>query len=169
MFTISPPSHSFWWNNTIALLLRARRSCSSPLSRQILPDVINQQLPNWIRKHKSASLLYGIGQATRYSSDVSWEHGIELFTHLDKIMVEMCTHQEGVDGLDERSAEKWRKLRTVFIQMTIRSASTHLKLSVGYFDTLEGHGPVEILPQPSPHSPSSRTSLWGMTDRDDGI
>ena len=103
MFTISPPSHSFDWGDTIGLLLNARHDSFSPPSRQILPDVIDRQLPAWIRKHKSASLLYGIRQATNNWSEMSWEHGIELFTHLDEIMVDMCHDLEGVEGLDEES------------------------------------------------------------------
>jgi len=159
MFIISPPSHSFEWDDIICLLLCARHDSSSPLSRQVLPDVINRQLPAWIRKHKSVSLLYGIERAAYHWSYLSWEHTIELFTHLDKIMVEMCTDSVGVEGLDVGSVERWRKLRIDFIQKTIWSAPSHLELYFGYFDTLAGHGPLEILPQPSSHSPSSRTSI----------
>jgi len=150
-FTISPPSHSFRWGDTIGLLLKARANSSSPLSRQILPDVINRQLPAWIRKHKSVSLLYGIGEATCYWSEMSWEHGIELFTHLDKIMAEMCSDPEGVEGLDEGSVERWRKLRLKFTQQTRGGfiswlvAPDHLQLPDSHFDDLPGHGPLPAL------------------------
>jgi len=175
MFTISPPSHSFWWNNTIRLLLEARRDPSSPLSRQILPDIIDRQLPAWIRKHKSASLLYGIEQATRYSSDVSWEHVIELFTHLDKIMVEMCRNPEGVEGLDEESVEEWRNLRIYFIGRTRdpgREVPEQFQLLDGHFDDLPGHGLLLLQPSPQPAStgPSGPDIDVGLTtDTSTGI
>jgi len=159
MFTISPPSYSFQWNTVILLLLKARRNSSSPLSRQILPDVIDRQLPTWIRTHKSVSLLYGIGQGTHDWSHWSWEHAIELFTHLDKIMVEMCWDPEGVEGLDEESVEKWRNLRKDFIEKTRNpyyKVPEQFQLLDGYFDDLPGRGP--LLLQPSPQPPSSGRS-----------
>ena len=161
IFTISPPSHSFEWDDIIRLLLHARRSSSSPLSRQVLSDVINQQLPTWIRKHKSASPLYGIGKATYELSYWSWEHAIKLFTHLDKVMVEMCCDPEGIEGLDEESVERWRKLRINFTQRTIWQAPTHLKLSLGHFDSLAWHGPLAIA---SPQQSSDSTRV-GMASR----
>jgi len=147
------------------LLLKARDNSSSPLSSQISPDVINRQLPAWIRKHKFAYLLYGIGFATRIWSEISWEHAIELFTHLDKIMVDMCTHPEGVEGLNERSVERWRDLRNGFIKKTRDpkwEAPQHLQLSLGYFDDLAGHGPLLLQPLPQPPSP-------GHSDVDKGV
>jgi len=165
MFTISPPSHSFRWNDIIYLLLRARRDSSSPLSRQILFDVINRQLPAWIRKHKSFTLLYGIGRTTHHESHQFWEHGIELFTHLDKIMVEMCRDPEDAEGLDEESVKRWRKLRLAYTQR-IRDgddipwwvAPEHLQLPDSYFDDLLGHGPLSALLTPHRH-PSSSVAL----------
>jgi len=155
MFTIYPPSHSFDWDYIIRLLLEARRDPSSPLSRQILPDIIDRQLPAWIRKHTSVSLLYGIGEVTYTNSHWSWEHAIELFTHLDKIMVEMCCDLEGVEGSDEESVEKWRKLRSEFTQQTRNpfwNVPEQLQLPVGYFDDLPGHGPLLLQPSPQPAS-----------------
>ena len=155
MFTISPLSHSFDWSNIIWLLLKARRDSSSPLSRQILPDVIDRQLPTWIRTYKSASLLYGIGYATNNWSEISWEHGIELFTHLDKIMVEMCCDPKGVDGLDEGSVERWRELRHNFIEMTTDpdwNVPEQFQLPDGHFDDLPGHGLLLLQPSPQPAS-----------------
>jgi len=155
MFTISPPSHSFEWGDTIGLLLKALRDSSSPLSRQILPDVIDRQLPAWIRKHKSASPLCGIGKATHFWSHVSWEHAIELFTHLDKIMVEMCRDPEGVEGLDKGSIEKWKDLRKDFIEKTrdpFWKAPEQFQLLDGHFDDLPGHGLLLLQPSPQPAS-----------------
>jgi len=149
MFTISPPSHSFRWRYIIILLLKARRDSSSPLSRQIVLHVIDRQLPAWIRKYKSASLLYGIGFNAYNSSVMSWEHAIELFTHLDKIMVEICSEPEGVEGLDKGSVEKWRKLRKYFIEKTrdpVWGAQEQFQLPDGYFDDLPDHGPLLLQP-----------------------
>jgi len=151
MFSINPPpSHSFRWFNIIRLLLRARRAACSPLSRQILPVIFHERLPAWIRTQKSAHLLYGIGERTHYHTDKSWEHGIQLFTHLDKIMVDMCSGVEGVEGLDEGSVEKWRELRIRLIEKTNNlfwGVPEHLRLSEGHFDNLPEHGPLPgILP-----------------------
>jgi len=175
MFTISPPSHSFDWGDTIGLLLNARRGSSSPLSRQIVSDVIDRQLPDWIRKHKSASLLYGIGQATHYSSHWSWGHAIELFTHLDKIMVDMCRDPKGIEGLDEESVEKWRKLQHNFIK-NIRNPDwkvpEQFHLLDGHFDNLPGHGLLLLQPSHQPEStgPSCPDMEVGLTtDTSTGI
>jgi len=149
----------FEWGEIIRLLLYARRSFFSPLSCQILPDIIDRQLPAWIRTHNSASLLYGIGFETYNWSPVSWEHTIELFTHLDKIMVEMCCDPEGVDGLDEGSVERWRELRKDFIEMTrdpYRNVPKQFQLLDGYFDNLQGH--KLLLLQPSPQQASTGPS-----------
>ena len=142
--------------------MTARSDSSSPLSRQIIPDVIDRQLPNWIRTHKSAYLLYGIGDATCEWSFVSWEHAIELFTHLDKIMVEMCRDPEGVEGLDEGWVENWRKRRLNFTQKTRDGAGEpswaapdHLRLPDSYFDDRPGHGrlPALVTSRRHPSSP----------------
>jgi len=168
MLTISPPSHSFEWGYVIIPLLKARRDSSSPLSRQIVLHVIDRQLPAWIRKHKSASLLYGIGQATHYLSHVSWKHGIELFTHLDKTMVEMCRDPEGVEGLNKGSVEKWRDLRKDFIEKTRDpdwKAPEQSQLLDGHFDGLPGHGLLLLQPSPQPEStgPSRPDTEVGIT------
>jgi len=168
MFTISPPSHSFEWGDITVLLSNARRVFSSPLSRQIIPDVIDRQLPTWIRKHKSASLLYGIGETTRRTSAVSWEHAIKLFSHLDEVMVEMCRDPEGVEGLDEESVERWGKLRKDFIERTrepYRKVPEQFRLPDGYFENLPGHKPLLLQPSPQPAStgPSRPDTEVGMT------
>jgi len=159
MFAISPPPHFFIWDTIVVLVLRARYKSSSPLSLQILPDLISQRIPAWIRTHNSFYLLYGIGNAIHNRPYDSWEHGIELFTDLDKVMVEMCCDPEDVEGFDEEGVERWRKLRGNFIERTFWGAPTHLKLSVGHFDTLAGHGPLPIPPNLYPIVFSSRTSL----------
>jgi len=175
MFTIYPPSHSFEWVGIIRLLLEARSDSSSPLSSQILPDVINRQLPVWIRKHKSASLLYGIGYATHFWSEISWMNEIELFTHLDKIMVDMCSDPEGVEGLDKGSVEKWRDLRKRFIEKTRDpdwEVPEQSQLPDGHFDDLPGHGLLLLQPSPQPAStgPSGPDTDVGLTtDTSTGI
>ena len=162
MFTTSSPPRSFEWTGIILLLLRAQSHSSSTLSPQILPDIISQRLPVWIRKHKSASLLYGIGFATCNVSYWSWEHAIKLFTHLDKIMVEICSDSEGVEGLNEERVKRWRELRLEFTQKTRDGddipwwvAPEHLQLPDSYFDDLLGQGPFPALPTPQHHSSSS--------------
>jgi len=122
--------------------------------------VISQHIPTWIRTHKSASLLYGIGDRVRYWADHYPKHAIELFTHLDKIMVEFCSEPEGVEGLHEESIEEWKDLRTRFIeQTTYRWVPEQFHLSDGYFDDLPDHGPLPSLPAPQLPPPSSNTDI----------
>ena len=118
IFELSPPSGSkpFNWGSVIDLLFKARRDSSSPLSRQIAHVIINRKLPKWLRKHNSASLLYCIGEATCDFAENSWEDGIALFTHLDKIMKDMCARPGRVKELYEDSVEDWRELRTLSFQ-----------------------------------------------------
>jgi len=159
---LPPPSHSFDWEDIILLLLRARRDSSSALSRQILHDVISHHIPTWIRTHKSASLLYGIGDRVRYWAYLYPEQAIELFTHLDKIMVEFCSEPEGVEGLNEESIKKWRDLRTRFIEILRYSdwdVPEQFQLSDGYFDRFPDHGTLPSLPAPQLPPPSSNTHI----------
>jgi len=76
-------------------------------------------------------------------------------------MVEMCCDPEGIEGLDEESVERWRKLRINLTQRTIWQAPTHLKLSLGHFDSLAWHGPLAIA---SPQQSDDSTRV-GMASR----
>ena len=158
--SLPPPSHSFDWRYVISRLLNARRDSSSPLSRQILHDMISQHIPTWIRTHKSASLLYNIGKRVRARADDYPETAIGLFTHLDKIMVEFCSEPEGVEGLNEESVEGWRDLRTGSIENTrFWRVPKQFHLSNGHFDNLPGHGPLPSLPVPHLSLPSFHTDI----------
>jgi len=119
---------------------------------------MRRKIPAWIRTHKSLSLLRGIGDATLYWAEESWEHAIELFIHLDKIMLELCGQSESVEGPGEESVEKWRELRMDFVKQTNWFISTpkHLQLAEGYFDALQGHGP---LPESRFQSKSQRSNF----------
>jgi len=126
---LPPPSRPFDWYYVILLLKPGLNS--SLLSRQILCDVVSQHHPTWIRTHRSASLLYNIGYGVCHRGYVSREHAIELFTRLDKIMVDFCRGKsECVEELNEESVERWRELRTGFIR------ETHGQLSAEHFDNL---------------------------------
>jgi len=70
-------------------------------------------------------------------------------------MVEMCCDPEGVEGLDEGSVEKWRKLRKDFIEQTRdadREVPKQFQLLDGHFNDLPGHGPLLLQPSPQPAS-----------------
>lgn len=74
-----------------------------------------RQIPEWVRKQKSVpSLLHNIGDSIRLCAETSWEHAIELFTHLDSVMVDMCNRLEETNGSNE-SVQRWRDLRRRFI------------------------------------------------------
>jgi len=154
-FQLRPLSRSSKWTDIIYFLLVARRESSSPLSRQITYNIINQQFPEWIREHMSPSLLYDIEDAICDFTHLSWEDGIMLFTCLDKIMVEICTEPGGIEGLDEECVEMWKELRISFINKVregdyINSppAPVNLRLPDGHFDAV--HGPLRSSPQLSP-------------------
>jgi len=89
-----------------------------------------------IRRQASISFLFGIGLATCRQLDWSWEHAIELFTQLDKIMLEMCEKPERVDELDEECVQRWRRLRIEFVEMTRERnwMASRLQLPDAYFD-----------------------------------
>jgi len=134
--------------------MQEQRRSSSPFSRQILHDLSTRQIPHWIRTFKSPPVLYNIGKAIRECASQSWEHAIELFTRMDKIMLEMC-HE--LDGPDRESMEKWRDLRANFIEGTregLFPAPERLRLPEGHFDIV--HGPLPSLPSSrSAHENSS--------------
>jgi len=153
-FQIPPPSQPqpAEWNDVILLLLQGRSDSSSPLSRQITQNVISQQLPVWFKTYKSTSLLYGIGDATCYWAEKSWEHAIELFVRLDKTMVEMCNSEMG--GWDQENVERWKVLQTRFVKKSREGrgpfepqAPEHLRLPDGHFDVI--HGPLPSFSKPS--------------------
>jgi len=128
----------------------------------MLHDVISQHIPTWIKTHNSPSLLHDIGDKVCFWADDYPEHAIELFTHLDKIMVGFCGSPEGVEGLNEESIESWRDLRTQLIETTKNQQEPdQFHLSDRHFDNLPGHGPLF----PSP--PSGHTEIE-MTVRQHG-
>jgi len=137
----------FDWDDTVLLLLNARRDSSSQLSGEIFYDVINQQIPAWIRHHKSASLLYGISNEVRYRAAGYSEHAIELFTCMDKVMVEFCSDPEDIEGLDEEGIRRWRNLRMRFVEeLRDPRVPEQFRLPTAHFDDLPGHGPLPSLP-----------------------
>lgn len=118
---------------------------SSPVSREIAEALISRRLPECFREYKSASLLSDIGETTYEWLHESWEGGTALFTHLDKVMMEMCTESGRIAGLNEKRVAKWNELRARFILKTNMSSDTpqHRQLPEGHFDTI--HGPLPYL------------------------
>jgi len=154
IFSALPPPDSFQWHGIIRLLLRARCHTSSPISSQILQTVISQQIPRWIRVHwrRSAYLLQDIGDATRHWSNESWEHSIELFTHLNQTMTEMYHETWRVTGLGKEPIEMWRGIQQSFIEKTRAwPAPEHLRLYDGYFDTNTDPGCSPTPPRSQPY------------------
>jgi len=89
------------------------------------------------------------------------EQAIELFTHLDKIMVEFCSEPEGVEGLNEESNERWRMFRASFTtdeearkKYLYSEIPEQYRLPIRHFDDLPGHGPL-LLPSPLQPPPFS--------------
>jgi len=162
-----PPFFSSDWECIILFLLKALHSSSSPLSRRILNDVLNHHIPTWLRTYKSTSLLYNIGDKVCFWADDSPKHAIELFIHLDKIMVEFTSQPEEVEGLDEETVKRWKGLRASFTSNAeethglFKKVSEQFQLPVGHFENLPGHGPLlwTASLQPLPPSPSSNPDL----------
>jgi len=79
-------------------------------------------------------------------------------------MVEFCSELEGVEGLNEEGIERWRDLRTMFIEKLrspFYSVPEQFHLSDGYFDRLPDHG---TLPSPAPQLPPPSSNANIETD-----
>ena len=113
-----------------------------------MDDIISHRLPVMLRRCKSLSLLYDIGNSARWDVTVFPEQSIQVFTVLDEVAVEIFRRTEG--PVDEESLRKWKKLREEMISSTRQDGSggvsvpQHLRLPDGYFDDLPGHGPLPI-------------------------
>lgn len=112
-----------------------------------MEDIVSHKLPVQLRRRKSLSLLYDIGNSVRWDVTVFPEQSIQVFTVLDVVAVEILRRSEG--PVDEEGLRKWKKLRAEMISSTRQNGSgvsvpEHLRLPDGYFDTLPGHGPLPV-------------------------
>jgi len=127
--------------------MEASRNSLSSSARQSMQDIISHKLPVQLRRRKSLSLLYDIGNSVKWDVTLFPEQSIQIFTVLDEVAVEIFRHPEGSGN--EEDLRKWEKLREEMISSTRQDGSgvsvpQHLRLPDGYFDTLPGHGPLPV-------------------------
>jgi len=97
----------------IAILLRDTSNASTTsLSLKVARDVIVQGIPTVLRKNKSISLALALAQG---AAGWHWYHfdlSERPFVKLDKVMLELWSEQEGVEGRTEENLQKWQEFRS---------------------------------------------------------
>jgi len=104
----SPP-HLYYIFNPLWI---ASGHSATPLSRKVAREVVVQGIPAVLRKTKSISLALALGQGAVH---LHWDH-FDLderpFITAHKVMLEIWSEQEGVEGRTEENLSKWKELRS---------------------------------------------------------
>ena len=111
------PSHSqsppYFYKSLLLLLLASKKS-KTPLSLRVAREVVVQEIPTVLRKRKLISFALGLAQsAVLYS--VPWDHfdlSERPFVKIDKVMLELWSEQEGVEGRTQENLLKWKEFRS---------------------------------------------------------
>jgi len=104
----SPPdfSYIFW------LLRDTSRYSMSALSLKVVREVVFQRISMVPRKRKSISLALAIAQR---AVSWDWDHfdlGERPYVTLDKVMLEIWSEQEVVEGRSEENLLQWQDIRS---------------------------------------------------------
>jgi len=108
------PSHSQLWpdsDSIFGLLSRASRDSTTALSLKVTRDVAVHGIPTVFRKTQSISLALALAYKVRWLDWDYYDIGERPFITVDKIMLEIWSEQEGVEGHTEEKLEKWKELR----------------------------------------------------------
>jgi len=119
-----------WFYIMYSLFNSSRHSyIYQPIERSIVPI---------FRHNRSIPLLCALGQATIGHAACAGEYGLQFFTTLDAIMVDMIRNPEGVNqGMEEEDTLlHWPRLRLCMINL-VNSRST-TQLTERHFDDLHG-------------------------------
>jgi len=110
------PSHSqslpsFYY--ILLLLLMAFRDSTTSLSLRVARDVVVQRIPTVVRERKSISLALALAQGAVELG--GWNHFnlTEIpFVTIDKVILEIWSEQEDVEGWTEENLRKWKRFRS---------------------------------------------------------
>jgi len=88
-------------------------------------------------------------------------------------MVEFCSEPDGVEGLSEKSIERWRIVRASFTtdeearKQYLFEVPEQYHLHIRHFDNLPGHGPLSLpsalQPPPSSDQADIKTDIHEST------
>jgi len=139
------PSLNFNWANVVCLLLRLANHSKSPLALRISLEIITESFQSVFEVHPSVSLLCIFADAVIANNHERYL-GLQVYTALDKIMVQLCNRTTGVLGVNEENLRKWNVLRFYTIEnYNERIDHTNpedLALPYEYFATLHGSCPA---------------------------
>jgi len=108
------PSHSQLppdFEHAIVLLCHASQCSKTRLSLKIAREVVVQGIPTVSRKRKSISFVLAIAQR---AIDWDWDYfdpGERPYVTLDKVMLELWSEQEVIEGRTEESLLQWQEIR----------------------------------------------------------
>ena len=109
------PSHSQSWpdfDDIVTLLYVASWGFKSPLSLRVTREVVVQGIPTVLRETKSISLALSILQGV---VKCFWSHldlSDQPYVTLDKVMLELFSKQNGVEGCTEENLSSWKEIRS---------------------------------------------------------
>jgi len=111
------PSHSqsppkFY--SIFRLLSEASIHSTTPLSLKVVREVVVQRIPTVLRKTKSISLALALAQSAVHRF-VWWDHfNLSEWPSvtLDKVMLEIWSECEGVEGRTEENLKDWKEFRS---------------------------------------------------------
>jgi len=109
------PPHSqppLEFNYIFGILWRASRKFKTPLSLRVARDVIVQGIPTVLRKTKSISLALALAQGAAKWNWHRFNLGERPYVTVDKIMLDLWSEKEGVEGCTKENLEKWKEFRS---------------------------------------------------------
>lgn len=129
------------WYTFIKYIAFMHRKDVSPYVSWVNHDTVTRRIPDILRKSKSVALICEVGSHVVSSDWHSSKHfpKLQLFTIIDKVMVELCNSSDGVEELKRENAEKWHELRMEIIKdLAQESKEDHPVLPQDYFDAHNG-------------------------------
>ena len=113
------PSHSQslpTFRNIFALLWRASWESTAPLSLRVARGVVVQEIPMVLRKRKSISLTLAFAHGAVRCYWGNFDLSERPFVTIDKVMFELWSEQEGIEGHTEENLENWKRFRLAVME-----------------------------------------------------
>jgi len=96
----------------VGLLRTAPWNSTTPLSLRVARQVVVQGIPMVIRKTKSISLALAILQGVVKHLWSHFDLSDRPYVTLDKVMLELWSEQNGVEGRTQESSLEWKEIRS---------------------------------------------------------